>query len=98
MKRSELAVVLFSIAYVAASVPAALRSGNAEFVFYIAVMIGLGALVWVVHRRVELTIGIGYGDDIDKARGIIRRLIDADERVIGDPEPVIAVSAAVSNT
>ena len=50
------------------------------------------------RRRVELTIGIGYGDDIDKARAIIRRLIDADERVIDDPEPVIAVSALADSS
>lgn len=50
------------------------------------------------RRRVELTIGIGYDDDIDQARGIIRRLIDADERVIQDPEPVIAVSALADSS
>jgi len=43
------------------------------------------------RRRVELTIGIGYDDDIDLARKIIRRLIDADERSIQDPEPIVAV-------
>ena len=50
------------------------------------------------RRRVELTIGIGYGDDIDQARGIIRRLIDADERIMQDPEPVIAVSALADSS
>ncbi len=50
------------------------------------------------RRRVELIIGIGYDDDIDQARAIIRRLTDADERVIQDPEPVIAVSALADSS
>ena len=50
------------------------------------------------RRRVELTVGIGYGDDIDKARDIIRRLIDKDERVLQDPEPIIAVSALADSS
>ena len=50
------------------------------------------------RRRVELTIGIGYSDDIDKARDIMRRLIDEDERIIEEPEPVIAVSALADSS
>lgn len=45
------------------------------------------------RRRVDFTFGIGYGDDIDKARNVLRGLIDADERILKDPEPVIVVSA-----
>ena len=43
-------------------------------------------------RRVDLTFGIGYGDDIDLARQLIRSVIDADQRVLPTPEPMIAVS------
>ena len=43
-------------------------------------------------RRVDFVFGIGYGDDIDKARGILKGIIDGDERVLKDPEPLIAVS------
>jgi len=43
-------------------------------------------------RRVDFVFGIGYDDDIDKARSIIRGLIDADSRVDQDPEPVIVLS------
>ncbi|MFT4547163.1 MAG: small conductance mechanosensitive channel [Verrucomicrobiales bacterium] len=50
------------------------------------------------RRRVELTIGIGYDDDIDKARDIMRKLIEADERVLKDPQPVIAVSALADSS
>ena len=43
-------------------------------------------------RRNDMTIGIGYGDDIGKAIEILQRCIDEDERVLKDPAPVIAVS------
>lgn len=43
------------------------------------------------RRRVDFTFGIGYGDDIDKAKSVIKSLIDADERILRDPEPFIAV-------
>jgi small conductance mechanosensitive channel len=43
-------------------------------------------------RRVDFVFGIGYDDDIDKARSIIRGLIDADSRIDQDPEPVIVLS------
>ncbi|PWE00153.1 mechanosensitive ion channel family protein [Marinilabilia rubra] len=43
-------------------------------------------------RRVDFTFGIGYNDDIDKAKQVIREVIDKDERILKDPEPFIAVS------
>lgn len=43
-------------------------------------------------RRVDMTFGIGYDDDIDKAKAAIQALIDADERILKDPAPFIAVS------
>ena len=43
-------------------------------------------------RRVDLVFGIGYADDIDKARQIIMDIITKDERVFKDPEPVVVVS------
>jgi small conductance mechanosensitive channel len=44
------------------------------------------------QRRVDFTFGIGYGDDIDKARSVLEGLIAADERILKDPAPFIAVS------
>jgi small conductance mechanosensitive channel len=44
-------------------------------------------------RRCDMTFGIGYGDDIDKAKGICRRLIEEDERVLAEPGPLIVVGA-----
>jgi len=44
------------------------------------------------QRRVDWTIGIGYGDDVDKAKVVIKRLCDEDTRILKDPEVFIAVS------
>lgn len=44
------------------------------------------------QRRTEMVFGIGYGDDIDKARDIIKALFAGDERILKDPEPFIAVT------
>jgi small conductance mechanosensitive channel len=43
------------------------------------------------RRRVDWTIGIGYGDDVDKAYEVIKRLLDGDDRILDDPEPFIAI-------
>ncbi|GAA6209414.1 mechanosensitive ion channel [Cognatishimia sp. WU-CL00825] len=43
-------------------------------------------------RRVDMVFGIDYGDDIEKAKAIIARLADADERVLSDPEAWVRVT------
>ncbi len=43
-------------------------------------------------RRIDLVIGIGYGDNIGKAKAILTRLIEADARILKDPVPTIAVA------
>jgi small conductance mechanosensitive channel len=43
-------------------------------------------------RRNDMTIGIGYGDNIDKARTAILDVLTADDRVLTEPEPVVVVS------
>ena len=42
-------------------------------------------------RRVDMVFGIGYGDDIDRARSVIREIIEADPRVLKDPAPLVAL-------
>ena len=42
--------------------------------------------------RVDLTFGIGYGDDIDKARKSIKEVLDSDNRILKEPQPDILVS------
>lgn len=41
--------------------------------------------------RVDLIMGIGYGDDIDKARTIMADVMAKDDRILKDPEPAIVV-------
>tara|TARA_R100001143_G_C3358061_1_gene133780 strand:- start:428 stop:1249 length:822 start_codon:yes stop_codon:yes gene_type:complete len=41
-------------------------------------------------RRVDLVIGISYDDNIGQARDIILGLIDADPRILKEPEAVVA--------
>lgn len=43
-------------------------------------------------RRVDLTVGVSYNDDLDKVRSTIKSLVDADERILKDPECLIAVA------
>lgn len=43
-------------------------------------------------RRVDMVFGIGYGDDIRKAKDIIQNILDSDTRVLKDPAPLIAVA------
>lgn len=42
-------------------------------------------------RRVDWTFGISYGDDVDTAYAVLRRLITEDERIYKDPEPFMAL-------
>lgn len=42
-------------------------------------------------RHVDLTMGIGYEDDIDKARDAINDEIAKDSRILKDPAPTVAV-------
>lgn len=43
-------------------------------------------------RRIDLVIGIGYDDNIGKARDIIMAILLADERILEDPMPGVAVA------
>lgn len=43
-------------------------------------------------RRLDLVFGIGYGDDIEKAKALLAEIIAAEPRVLQEPAPVIAVS------
>jgi small conductance mechanosensitive channel len=44
------------------------------------------------NRRIDMVFGISYGDDIKKAKEIMMQTLEADERVLNDPAPVVAVS------
>ncbi len=43
-------------------------------------------------RRVDMTVGVGYDDDLDKVRATLEELLAADNRILPEPAPLIAVS------
>jgi len=43
-------------------------------------------------RRIDMVFGIGYDDDIKKAKEIMQSILEADERIFSDPAPLIAVA------
>ena len=49
-------------------------------------------------RRVDFTFGISYDDDIDQAKEVLANIINADERVDKDPEPLIVVQALADSS
>jgi small conductance mechanosensitive channel len=50
------------------------------------------------NRRCDMTFGIHYDDDIDKAKAILQRLFEEDERSLRDPEPRICVGSLGDNS
>ena len=42
-------------------------------------------------RRVDMVFGIGYGDDIDKAKKVMEDILNNHKLVLKDPEPVVRV-------
>lgn len=42
-------------------------------------------------RRVDLVMGIGYDDDIDKAKRVLEEVMAADERILTEPAPAVAM-------
>jgi small conductance mechanosensitive channel len=43
-------------------------------------------------RRIDMVFGIGYQDDIRKAKSLLEEILASDERILKDPAPVVAVS------
>ncbi len=44
-------------------------------------------------RRVEWIVGVDYGEDIDKVKGVAESLIQNDSRILKDPAPIVALHA-----
>lgn len=40
-------------------------------------------------RRIDLVLGIGYDDNVIRAKEIMQSVMDADSRILKDPEPVV---------
>ena len=49
-------------------------------------------------RRVDWTIGISYGDDVDTARRTILGMLEGDPRILPDPAPVVWVAALADSS
>ncbi|MBD3646306.1 MAG: mechanosensitive ion channel, partial [Pseudomonadales bacterium] len=49
-------------------------------------------------RRVDWVFGISYDDDLRVAKDIIKGLIEGDERILEDPEPLIVISSLGDNS
>ncbi len=49
-------------------------------------------------RRIDMVVGVGYDDDIDKVRKTLEELIAAEERILPEPAPTIAVSALADSS
>ena len=49
-------------------------------------------------RRVEWTIGIDYGEDVERARTAITEVLEADSRVLKEPAPFVAVSTLADSS
>ena len=50
------------------------------------------------ERRVDWTVGISYGDDVDVARAAILAMFAADERILPQPAPVVVVEALADSS
>lgn len=44
-------------------------------------------------RRIDLVIGIDYGDDMDRAIALVNEVLAAQENVLAEPAPMVAVKA-----
>lgn len=49
-------------------------------------------------RRVDWTVGISYGDDVDVARAAILSMMEGDGRILSDPAPVVWVAALADSS
>ncbi|MBK1877900.1 mechanosensitive ion channel family protein [Pelagicoccus mobilis] len=43
-------------------------------------------------RRVDMTVGVSYSDDLDKVQNVILDVLNADDRILNDPAPQVEVS------
>ena len=50
------------------------------------------------NRRIEITVDVAYGTDVDRAREVMLALCRDDERINADPEPVVWVSGLADSS
>ncbi len=49
-------------------------------------------------RRLQWTIGIDYGEDVERAKSVVLDILNADSRVMTDPEPFVAVGELAASS
>ena len=49
-------------------------------------------------RRIDLLVGVGYDDDLKKVKRVLQEIVDADDRILADPVPNIAVAELADNS
>ena len=49
-------------------------------------------------RRIDLVFGVSYDDDINKAKQVIESVLAADQRILKNPAPTVAVSALADSS
>lgn len=49
-------------------------------------------------RRIDFSFGIGYDDDIDKAKALLKKLAESNELVMKDPQVMVAVEALADSS
>lgn len=49
-------------------------------------------------RRIDLTVGIGYGSDLRKAKSLLQQLVDSEPRRLETPAPTIQVKELADNS
>lgn len=49
-------------------------------------------------RRVDLVVGVSYGDDLAKVKSVLSEIIASDTRILSDPAPLVAVSALADSS
>ncbi|MEM6884298.1 MAG: mechanosensitive ion channel domain-containing protein [Verrucomicrobiota bacterium] len=67
---------------------------NRDLIFPNSVVLG-GMIINITAndtRRIDLTFGIGYDDDIDQAKALLNEIVAADERIMKDPAPTIGLA------
>lgn len=45
------------------------------------------------NRRTDITVGISYGDDVEKARAVVLKILSKDKRVLKNPAPEIFLAS-----
>ncbi len=49
-------------------------------------------------RQLNLSVGIAYNADVDRALAIVREILDANARVLKDPKPVVGIEALADSS